>query len=178
MWICQARNACRLGCFLISTDLGIGDNMETYVLNANSLAEADHIGGRISSLADGVITIVGHMDMLGTYQATRSYTIGSDLALEAEGEGLSYFTENDRFLLTTRELPVQMLEGEAYADETLPAGAELCVTAADAESDAKVYFKTRDGRAGRLVVSREPDWVFLIDGIEAEEYFEELPYSG
>ena len=165
-------------CFLISTDLTIGDSAETYVINANSMAEADHIEGRITSLSDGVITIAGHLDMLGTYQATRSYTIGGDLGLEAEGEGLFYFTENDRFLLTTRELPVQMLEGEAYADETLPAGIELCITATDAESDATVFFKTRDGRAGRLFVSCEPDWVFLIDGIEAEEYFEELPYSG
>ncbi|MEA4969961.1 MAG: hypothetical protein VB051_05435 [Candidatus Pelethousia sp.] len=165
-------------CFLISTDLGIGDSTTTYVLNANSLAEADSIGGYIERIDGAVITIAGYVDMLGTYAATRDYTIGSELAFEAKGEGLFYFTENDRFLLTTRELPVQMLEGEAYVDEALPAGTELCVTATDAESDATVYFKTRDGRAGRLVVSREPDWVFLIDGIEVEEYFEELPYAG
>lgn len=165
-------------CFLISTDLCIGDSKMTYVLNANSLAEADSMGGNIERIEGAVITIAGYMDMLGTYATTRDYTLGSELALETEEESLYYFTENNRFLLTTRELPVQMLNGATYVEEALPAGTELCVTAADAELDATVYFRTRDGRTGRLIVNREPDWVFLIDGIEVEEYFEELPYSG
>lgn len=165
----------RGACILLTTDIGVSESVTTYVLDASSLTETDSVGGSVKSITDGAINVSCHVDMLGTYSATREYTLNEDFTLELAGDGLYDITENDFFLETTQKLPVQMLENGQYKDGTLAAGAELCVTATDAES--VVHFKTRDGRAGRLSVTVE-NWEILIDGKLAEEWFVELPYAG
>lgn len=162
-------------CILLTTDIGVSESVTTYVLDADSLAETDSVGGSVQSISDGVISVSCHVDMLGTYAAMRSYTLSSDFALKPAGDGLYGIAENDYFLITTKELTVQMFESGQYKDETLDVGTELCVTATDAKSI--VYFKTRNGRAGRLAVTVE-NWVIRIGGVPAEEWFVELPYAG
>lgn len=173
-YYCETENG---PCILINTDLGVSDSKTTYVLDGNTLAEGDSRAGSIESIDGGVIRISSYIDILGTYYTTRDYTFGAYFALEPTGEGLFTITEEeDRFIVTSKNLPVQLYENGQYKDETLFTGAELCVTSTDGSSVA--HFKTRDGRTGRLAITFNEEWVVLIDGTPAEEWFVELPYAG
>ena len=164
-------------CILLSVDVGGADAPVTYALDALSLAEGDGVMGYVESVEGSLIAIVGHVDMLGTYAFRREYTVGQYFALVPEGDGLYHITEDARFLVTARELPVQLFVNGLFVSGTLPVGTRLRITATDGGTEA--LFITMDGRTGRLAVALQMDpWAVLIDGVPGEEWFEELPYSG
>lgn len=164
-------------CILISVDVGGADAPATYAVDALSLAEGDGISGYVKSIDGSLVDIGDRIDMLGTYASSRSYTVGAYFALVPAGDGLYHIIGNDHFLITTRELPAQLFANDQFQDGTLRAGTELCITATDGSTAA--YFATKDGREGKLTVSRrEEPWSILINGIPEEAWFEELPYSG
>ncbi len=171
-YYCETQNG---PCILITVDTGENGNRMTYVLDGSTLAEGDAKLGEVESLDGGIIHMASSVDVLGTYDATRDYTLGTYFALEPAGL-FTITEEEDRFIVTSKNLPVQMNENGQYKNETLGAGTELCVTSTDAES--VVYFKTRDNRTGRLAITIQEGWLVMIEGTQAEEWFAELPYAG
>jgi len=166
----------KIGPFILLTmDIGVSNSVTTYILDAGTLTETGSVGGSIESVDDGIIGVSCAVDMLGTYAATREYIIGEGFALWPAGDGLYHIAESD-FLVTTKDLPVQIGSNGQYWDETLPAGTELRVTATDGETI--VYFETRDGRWGRFAVDIQALWEIWINGAVAEDWFTELPYAG
>ncbi|OQB20273.1 MAG: hypothetical protein BWY11_02509 [Firmicutes bacterium ADurb.Bin182] len=170
-------------CIFLTTEFDKEPLKTTFILNASSLAEADAMGGIVYSIDGDVITILFEVNMLGTYPAIRDYIVGGDLTMQPVGDGLFYITKDkyyipdDYYLVSAKNLQVQMYENGQYRDETLPAGTQLRVTATD--GDSIVYFRTRDDREGIFPVVVERDYFkILIHGVPAEECFEELPYSG
>lgn len=171
-YYCETQNG---PCILITVDTGENGNRMTYVLDGSTLAEGDAKSGGVESLDGGIIRISSSVDVLGTYGATRDYTLGTYFALEPAG--LFTITEDeDRFIVTSKNLPVQIYENGQYGNKTLSAGTELCVASTDGSS--VVYFKTRDNRTGRLAITVTEEWMILISGTPAEEWFVELPYAG
>ncbi|OQB20272.1 MAG: hypothetical protein BWY11_02508 [Firmicutes bacterium ADurb.Bin182] len=169
-------------CVLLTTDLQVSESVMTYILDADSLAETDSLGGTVHSFDGDEVIMFSLIDVLGTYPTLRGYTFRSDLTMDP-GENLfniikdEYFMEEDYYLVTTRDLQVQMFENGQYgSSEMLYPGSELCMTATDGTSI--VYFKTRDGREGRFPIVIRDYWEVFIDGVSAEECFEELPYAG
>lgn len=172
-YYCETQNG---PCILITVDTGENDNKTTYVLDGSTLAEGDAKSGRVESLDGGIIRIASPVDVLGTYYATRDYTLGDYFALTPVGEGLYEITGNDWFIVTSKNLPVQIYENGQYKNETLGAGTGMCVTSTD--SSSVVNFITGDNRMGRLAITITEEWMILIDGTPAEEWFVVLPYAG
>jgi len=77
---------------------------------------------------------------------------------------------------TVMNLPVQLIQDDNYVDTFLAPGTELGFIYTDGES--YVWFVLDDGTEGVLYFEWDSDWIELIDGVNAYEYFEELPLFG
>ena len=123
------------------------------------------------------------VDALGTYDAYRKFHVGESGMPVAENEVYTKVNvcdskEEETALVSTRELPVTMLEaGGSEKEERLPAGTKYYVRATDLENF--VDMELSDGRRCRLAVKKsDKGWGFEIDGVYEEDCFEFIPYAG
>ena len=93
-------------------------------------------------------------------------------------EAEMYAKEDEAALVSTRELPVTMMEADgSEKEERLPAGTKYYVRATDLENF--VDMELSDGRRCRLAVKKsDKGWGFEIDGVYEEDCFEFIPYAG
>lgn len=137
--------------------------------------------GMITAIDGNELTMTGSQDVLGTWMASRVFTL-KDGRFELEDGGLWKMETNPedadtwayRCLTLTQNLPVEFEDG---AKGELEAGDQLIVTQSDKTSI--VYFQTRDGRRGHFPI--EPDvengWGSRIYGASEYDYFEYVPYA-
>ena len=123
------------------------------------------------------------VDALGTYDAYRKFHVGESGMPVAENDVYTKVNvcdskEDEAALVSTRELPVTMLEaGGSEKEERLPAGTKYYVRATDLENF--VDMELSDGRRCRLAVKKsDKGWGFEIDGVYEEDCFEFIPYAG
>ena len=123
------------------------------------------------------------VDALGTYDAYRKFHVGESGMPVAEEDVYTKVNvcdskEEEAALVSTRELPVTMIEADgSEKEEKLPAGTEYYVRATDLESF--VDMELSDGRRCRMAVKKsDKGWGFEIDGVDEEECFEFIPYAG
>jgi hypothetical protein len=146
---------------------------------ANWLEEQDNtiFGGYIDGFEDDHIVIEGVVDMLGTHFGVRNFAIGDD-GIIGPVSSVWQFDEEDRPLTVIRELTayraaVRKEPGEAFA--LLP-GERIVPLASD--GCERMWFETAEGKGGVLLLTRDEETMWRIDGVPEAEYFEFLPYSG
>ena len=75
--------------------------------------------------------------------------------------------------LTAYRAAVRKEPGEAF---TLMPGEKIVPLASD--GCKRMWFETADGKGGVLLLTRDEETMWRIDGVPEAEYFEFLPYSG
>ena len=134
-------------------------------------------GGYIDGFEDDHIVIEGVVDMLGTHFGVRNFAIGDDGVI-GPVSSVWEFNEEDRPLtvvweLTAYRAAVRKEPGEAF---TLMPGEKIVPLASD--GCERMWFETADGKGGVLLLTRDEETMWRIDGVPEAEYFEFLPYSG
>jgi len=128
---------------------------------------------------EGLLTVVGKVDVLGSWWGTLTYSwdgealspMAGDIWHFDRGEGDEV---DDRVLVTAREIPVTYEDGTEGA---LPAGTTLWPFATDGSTT--VWYETADGGVGTIAIERnEEEYMWYIGGVSEYECFEELPYAG
>ncbi len=134
-------------------------------------------GGYIDGFEDDHIVIEGVVDMLGTHFGVRNFAIGDDGVI-GPVSSVWEFNEEDRPLTVVRELTayraaVRKEPGEAF---TLMPGEIIVPLASD--GCERMWFETADGKGGVLLLTRDEETMWRIDGVPEAAYFELLPYAG
>ena len=134
-------------------------------------------GGYIDGFEDDHIVIEGVVDMLGTHFGVRNFAIGDDGVI-GPVSSVWEFNEEDRPLTVVRELTayraaVRKEPGEAF---TLMPGEKIVPLASD--GCERMWFETADGKGGVLLLTRDEETMWRIDGVPEAAYFELLPYAG
>ncbi|MDO4564786.1 MAG: hypothetical protein Q4C04_04155 [Clostridia bacterium] len=124
---------------------------------------------------EGEIIITEEVNILGTWRATRDYTVLNGVLTPAtEVLTNTQNIESARVLTLVKALPVTGSDGR---QTELPAGTRL-IPAFFVEWDY-VDIVTEDGGEYRIMLEYdEEEWEVRIDGIREEEYFEKLTYAG
>ena len=126
-------------------------------------------------------TLVDHINLLSSYAGMRDYTLSEDgMAQPLED---FYDVPNGQTLKTVRDLPAMLLpDGEAGADVageqiSIPAGTSLTICRSDAGH--YVDLQREDGSFVRVTVDpSDSGWPIMIDGENADTYFEKTYYAG
>lgn len=135
------------------------------------------LAGCIDGFEDDHMVVEGIVDMLGTHFGVRNYAIGDD-GIIGPVSTVWQFNEEDRYLTVTRELTayrasVRKEPGEAFSllpgDRILPLASDGC---------GRMWFETADGKGGVLLLTRDEETMWRIDGVPEAAYFELLPYAG
>ena len=135
-------------------------------------------GGSIDGFEDGHIVVQGVVDMLGTHWGVRTMAIGDDGVIGPVSTVWEFSEEDDRFLTVKKELTayaarVRKDPGEAFR---LQPGEKLYPLASDGYS--RLWFRTESGKTGVLLLTRDAEHMWLVDGVPEADYFDTLPYAG
>ncbi len=136
--------------------------------------------GYVQAIENGLLTLCGSQDVLGTYFGTRVFALQNG-TFEFADDGLWRFPLDeyswDRALVPTQDIAATFVEGGAETEGVIPAGTPFIITASDKMSVA--WFQTEDGREGYLAIA--PDeargWGFTVGGASEDELFEMVPYA-
>lgn len=126
------------------------------------------------------MNIYTRIDALGTYPVYRAYSIGSDgmpVPLDETYILDSYSLQEERVLLSTRELKVVMEQKGGEVQKTLPPGTEFRFRKTDGASYVEMELK--NGASCVIPLERrEGEYGFEINGVNEYDCFEMLPYAG
>ena len=136
--------------------------------------------GYVQAIENGLLTLCGSQDVLGTYFGTRVFALQNG-TFEFADDGLWRFPLDeyswDRALVPTQDIAATFVEGGAETEGVIPAGEPFVITASDKAGVA--WFQTKDGREGYLAIA--PDeargWGFTVGGASEDELFEMVPYA-
>lgn len=167
---------------ILSGDLASSD-YGTYLCRYNDFIPfffSEVIRGDAVSLdgQNGTVLLEDAVDVLGTWLAQRTYTLDTEsfTLVPAEDVWTIQSTSDSAPVVTTKDLPVELLENGTYQAATLPPGTALLPTTTDEETF--VTFRIpEDGREGRISFERR-DYMIYIDGEEDSSWFETLNYAG
>ena len=122
------------------------------------------------------IRIQDTIDVLGTWEAERSYQLIDDRLVPLEGS-LWEIRDTDQIITLRAPLAVELRQEDgSYQFADLEAGTEMKVRATDC--DRIVVFQLRNGVMGRFTIDGFQNGGVIIEGKMDGEYFEKLPYSG
>ncbi len=174
-----AYNAAGRPCIAVSFDMG-SDDCETdiYVFDGETLLLSDSKYGHVEGVYAGVWMLGGSVDALGTWtDAYRAYRISTSFTFEPEPPDLSMIRNaaTSRVLTANQKIPAQFFVNGALVPGTIETGDRLLPYAADQNST--VYFRMEDGRTGVLKIERR-EYMIYIDGVQDEEAFDNVQYSG
>ena len=166
-----------IGAFL-SCDYASDDYVTYSFTMDHAITPATHIYGVLANLNPNESTaqIEGYVDVLGTWGATRECEIGSDFTITPKPDALWMVTmQDDRTIVTKRDLPVDVLRDGNYETVTLPSGTSMTLTATDLSSVAHIALA--DGTSAKIDIEVREGFTY-INGIEDSEWFEDLFYAG
>ena len=147
---------------------------------ASSAAHTECGYGLLTDISDGVITLSGSQDILGTWFASRRVSYNAEegcFDFADDGAYVIDLSEHDwsdeyRTLCTTCELAATV-DGKSV---TLAVGTKLVPYASDLESYVDVLCE--DGTIARIEISANPDnYGYLIGDMEDSACFEYMPYA-
>ena len=136
--------------------------------------------GCVQAIEDGLLTLCGSQDVLGTYFGTRVFALQNG-TFEFADDGLWRFPIDeyswDRALVPTRDIAATFVSDGAETEGVIPAGEPFVITASDKMRVA--WFQTEDGHEGFFAIA--PDaargWGFTVGGVPEDELFEMVPYA-
>ena len=144
----------------------------------------DYGYGMVGELANGIVTLCGSQDVLGTYFGSRQFAL-ADGRFEFADDGLWRFPrdfgdpalwESYSVLTAATEIPATFIVDSTENASVIAAGEKLAITASDKVSVA--YFTMEDGRAGYLSIAPNAEsWGMLVNGVPESDVFEFLPYA-
>ncbi len=134
--------------------------------------------GAVDGFEDGHIVVLGYVDMLGTHWGVRTLAIGDDGVIGPVSTVWSFDEDADRALIVKKALKAYVAKarkdpGEAF---TLEPGTKIIPLCSD--GCERMWFETENGKGGVLLLTRDREYMWLIDGETEENFFEFLPYSG
>ena len=154
----------------------LSEDYLTFPVSFNGTAASvhDETFGYAYGVSGTKVTLSGHMDVIGTWEYTREYTLKNSFKLEKASDYtiLGNWMEP---LHTVRTLPVELFADGAYTADTLPPGTNLQPISTDGSSYMR--FKLDNGSTGRLLFTRGAYVEVYIDGVIESEYFDNIAYS-
>lgn len=140
--------------------------------------------GRITTLEGNRITLTGSQDVLGTWFASRTFTLTPWERFEFDDEGLWVRNPGDEkdledlwaYAALTVKTPLAYVDDQGNAGLLQP-GDRILIYASDKETSA--WFATQDGVSGVLSIAPDYDrgWGRMVDGMPENECFEHMPYA-
>lgn len=140
--------------------------------------------GMVTAIEGAEITLTGSQDMLGTWMASRRFSL-LDGRLEIVDDGY-WMCDPDvddpevweyRSLTPVQAVPVTFVVDYELVSGELQPGERILLTRFDKLADA--FFVTEDGRHG--FITAQPDaesgWGWTINGVPESEMFEYVPYA-
>lgn len=142
--------------------------------------------GMVMDISGNTLSLSGSQDVLGTWFATRIYTLVDgrfdfadngewvrDLG-DADTDDPGFWEDNYGVLTTTAPLDYTADDGSAAQ---LPEGARLMIMASDKQSAAR--FITPEGITGTLAIApnKEKGWGMTVNGVDEDSCFEYIPYA-
>lgn len=161
-------------CELLFADANRGENTDGYF-------KAGY--GYIDEIAGNAVTLTGSQDVLGTWMASRVFTLTSNDRFELNDGGVwkRQVDVNDEDVWTygalTLKQPISYVDNDGNAAGTLESGEQILITASNKSDTA--WFTTRDGRTGALAIESDAGqgWGYLVNGVSESELFEYVPYA-
>lgn len=119
------------------------------------------------------ISMMYHLDVLGSYACTMDYILTEEGQLVQSEEFFTINTTNPLTLI--KELPVTI----GGIETTLSEGTQILLTGTN-DIDEVQFRVVGSDQIGSLYYTLDPEnvWLHLIDGIDEHEYFSVLPYAG
>lgn len=161
-------------CELLFADANRGENTDGYYEDGY---------GYIDEIAGNTVTLTGSQDVLGTWMASRVFTLTPNGRFELNDGGVwtRQVDVNDENVWTygalTLKQPISYFNDDGNAAGTLESGEQILITASNKLDTA--WFATRDGRTGALSI--EPNagrgWGYRVNGVSETELFEYVPYA-
>lgn len=144
----------------------------------------DYGYGLVAGLTDGIVTLCGSQDVLGTYFGSRQFML-EDGRFEFADDGLWQFPRDfedpelwDSYCVLTAatEIPVNFMTDSLDSAGVIAPGEKLVITASDKLTVA--YFAMEDGRMGYFSIAPDAEsWGSLVNGVPEDEVFEFVPYA-
>ncbi len=162
-------------CVLLVCYDDVGINLVTTPCSFDGLTPVMHewVYGSVVAAEDSSVTLRDWCDAIGSWDYTREYALSGSFSLVPVSD-MYIVLEGREPLRTIRNLPVEMLVNGAYTEATLPADTLIY----PARTDAETYlgFTLKDGREGRVLLTRDEDYITTIEGLPEEEYFDNIEY--
>lgn len=171
-------NAAGIPCLILTGDM-LADDYVTYLYSYDSeqqIKPAGSMRGLITALTPPAVTMQTVCEALGSWIATRTFTLDDAFQLNDEDGVWELQGQGDRYLSALCELEVEVWKDGGYQKRTLLPGVELLPTATD--QNGLIYFDLRDGGEGRLMVTLSPEGETLVNGQAEEACFGNLQYAG
>ena len=147
-----------------------------FQITENSVEYIGEFSGGMYSFTNSLdFDMTKRMDLLSTYTAIASCSMGPD-GLPIESSGV-YEVQNDISITSTVEITAELLDEEGNltgSSYTFPVGTSFTFQRSDGTTYVDVL--ADDGQECRFYTS--PEWPPTVNGMDAEESFEELWYAG
>ncbi len=163
-------------CVLVTLDLGSDDYLTcVFSFSDGKPVMKYRLSAYVSNVSESSVTVRDDLVMLGSWVYTCEYKITSHYTLQQTSEMMLDMEYKDP-PHTIRPLPVQLLDGNVYSDDTLPVGTLIYPISTNGSSYMK--FRLEDGREGRVIGSFDGGYTFKINGLDESQYFDNLDYWG
>ncbi len=139
--------------------------------------EGDQVlNARVEGFEEGHLVVTGPVDMLGTHDGLRHYAV-NEAGVMAPLSSVWTF-EEERTVTVTKALTAYEAgpRKEPGAAFPLEAGEKLTPLCSDGFS--RLWFRTKAGKNGVLLMTPDEENMWLIDGTPEAEFFEVLYYAG
>lgn len=170
--------------FILTGDTGSDDYITiVYRVIGNKLQKTEiPFGSVVNATGDGLVSVEGNIDVLGTYGASclymlnsgkLSFELASDYSVIRDDDFKEYRT------ITVAKSGLPAFDGGDFTNKIkLDKGTKLCLVSSDAKSFA--ILEREDGSMIKLDIAHPSgeQWGWEIDGRSENEWFEFLPYAG
>ena len=136
------------------------------------------VNGYVTNISDAYFSIYGYIYAIGTWPAEKLYLVNED-GITEDVYGLYYIDQDAAGwpdITVSKTLPVYLMEEGMYQPYSLNPGAPITFTATD--TSGYMAFELWDGTEGYFNFTVDESYIEWINGVEAIEYFNDLPFYG
>lgn len=167
------------GNYLFVTAISDNDWNEIFMYDAGTLKQLDNLDGRITDAKDGILTIASRAYAFGTWSVNKDYSYGSDgfkVIDEAGWINNGSDSEYSTAITLLQDLEYHEKPGGMGEAKTLKKGAKIYPVSL---SDSEMGFETESGERGYFgYYNDEETGRLMVNGIDEEDMFKDMPYAG
>jgi len=169
----------KAGNYLFVTATSDNDWNQIFMYDAGTLKQLDNLDGSITDAKDGVMTIASRAYVFGTWSVNKDYNYGPDgfkVIDEAgwinNGSASGYPTP----ITLLQDLEYHEKPGGIGEAKTLKKGSKIYPVSL---SDTEMGFETESGERGYFgYYNDEQTGRLMVNGIDEEDMFKDMPYAG